>query len=145
MPALVVQPFAGLKSDRPETYLGPSGYETHYYFQVGPVPAPTTGLILMFPQAAAGFVNVIDKFNASCDSSDASQNVVLLERWSIDLQTLYWRFNLQMSQLVGNPQYSYPTLLSSDQRIAALSFQCNSAGSPLEWFSFRYRYIQKAN
>jgi hypothetical protein len=143
MPPLVTKPFAGLVTDRPETYPGADGFETHYYFQVNPVAAPATGLIMMFPQAAAGYVNVIDKFNASCDASDASNNVVLLERWSIDLQTRYWKFNLQMSLLVGNPQYSYPTLLSSDQRVAALSFQCMAGGSPVEWFSFRHRYIRK--
>lgn len=105
--------------------------------------SPETGLVMQFPLAAPGYVNVIDKFNASVQANDTAQNVLLVQLWSLDFQTLLWGFHLQMALLIGNPNYTYPTFLADNQWQMTLSFLAASGAFPTEYFSFRYRCINR--
>lgn len=141
--------YSRLYSLAQEVYPGPTGFETHFYYKAGaPVSGlPEIGLINQFPLLPPDQVNVVDRFNCSVDPQDNSNNCIVVQYYSLDLQTLLWSFNLQLSLLVSSPNYTYPTFLSSRNWVMAISFNSVSGGGAptngFEYFSFRYRQIDR--
>ena len=140
----ITKQYTGLSTTRNVLYPGPDGDETHYYYGAAQPPSgnPEDGMIITFQPSAPGFIRVIDRLNVSTEASDTAQNLIRMQYWTPDGQTLLWQFNIQMALLVVNPNYNVPTGLVPQDRQLVMVFSAQSGAFPMEYFSFRHRMIK---